>query len=223
MFQSLLERRADGEPIAYLLGQQEFWSLPFEVNPHTLIPRADTESLIEHSLQLFGPDRTIDIADLGAGSGCIGLTLAHCLPKANVLCVERSRDALAMIEKNRQQLNINNAKAIESNWCQDLGEQHFDLIISNPPYVRENDEHLDQGDVRFEPITALTAGADGLDDIRQLAAQVPKHLKPKGHFIVEFGYDQSEAVKRILSAAGFQSLTDITDLGGHLRGIDAQQ
>ncbi|MGM0564553.1 MAG: peptide chain release factor N(5)-glutamine methyltransferase [Pseudomonadota bacterium] len=219
----LLARRAAGEPIAHILGQQEFWSLPFTVTADTLIPRPDTECLVEAALALLPAHLPAGIADLGAGSGCIGLSLASERPKSAITLVERSAPALAVIEQNIRQLGLDNARAIAGSWCEPLAGQAFDLIISNPPYVCANDRHLSQGDVRFEPESALVAGEDGLDDIRTLVRQVPDHLKPGGHFIVEFGYDQSAAVETLLRGGGFCGLRAIRDFGGHIRGFSARK
>ena len=178
---------------------------------------------MEAALALLPRHQHAGVADLGAGSGCIGLSLASERPNSEVTLVERSPPALAVIEQNIRQLGLNNARAIAGSWCEPLAGQAFDLIISKPPYVCANDRHLSRGDVRFEPESALVAGEDGLDDIRTLVQQVPAHLKPGGYFVVEFGYDQSAAVEALLWGGGFCGLRAIRDFGGHIRGFSARK
>jgi len=215
-FSDFLVRRRGGEPVAYILGQQGFWKLDLEVAPHTLIPRPDTELLVEAALELL-PATPARVLDLGTGSGAIALALANERPAWNVTAVDRVPEAVALAERNRQRLGLNNATVLSSHWFSALDGQRFHLIISNPPYIASSDPHLAQGDVRFEPASALVAGADGLDDLRLIIAQAPKHLEADGWLMLEHGYDQAEAVRELLSAQGFSEVHSRTDLGGHQR------
>jgi|SRR5450830_375697 len=215
-FSDFLVRRRGGEPVAYILGQQGFWKLDLEVAPHTLIPRPDTELLVEAALELL-PATPARVLDLGTGSGAIALALANERPAWNVTAVDRVPEAVALAERNRQRLGLNNATVLSSHWFSALDGQRFQLIISNPPYIASSDPHLAQGDVRFEPASALVAGADGLDDLRLIIAQAPKHLEADGWLMLEHGYDQAEAVRELLSAQGFSEVHSRTDLGGHQR------
>ncbi|NWA23339.1 peptide chain release factor N(5)-glutamine methyltransferase [Pseudomonas gingeri] len=215
-FSDFLLRRRGGEPVAYILGQQGFWKLDLEVAPHTLIPRPDTELLVEAALELL-PATPAPVLDLGTGSGAIALALANERPAWQVTAVDRVPEAVALAERNRQRLGLNNATVLNSHWFSALDGQRFQLIISNPPYIASSDPHLAQGDVRFEPASALVAGADGLDDLRLIIAQAPQHLLADGWLMLEHGYDQAEAVRELLSAQGFSDVHSRTDLGGHQR------
>ena len=215
-FAALLERRRAGEPVAYILGHQGFWSLDLEVAPHTLIPRPDTELLVETALQL-APATPQRVLDLGTGSGAIALALASERGGWQVTGVDRIAEAVALAERNRQRLKLNNAEFRQSSWFDGLAGERFDLILSNPPYIAADDRHLGEGDVRFEPLSALVAGVDGLDDIRQIIAQAPRHLQAGGWLLLEHGYDQAEAVRELLAAAGFTAVDSRRDLGGHQR------
>ncbi|BCR25922.1 peptide chain release factor N(5)-glutamine methyltransferase [Aquipseudomonas alcaligenes] len=215
-FAALLERRRMGEPVAYILGHQGFWSLDLEVAPHTLIPRPDTELLVETALQL-APATPQRVLDLGTGSGAIALALASERGGWQVIGVDRIAEAVALAERNRLRLKLNNAEFRQSSWFDGLAGEHFDLILSNPPYIAADDRHLGEGDVRFEPLSALVAGVDGLDDIRQIIAQAPRHLQAGGWLLLEHGYDQAEAVRELLAAAGFTAVDSRRDLGGHQR------
>ena len=215
-FAALLERRRMGEPVAYILGHQGFWSLDLEVAPHTLIPRPDTELLVETALQL-APATPQRVLDLGTGSGAIALALASERGGWQVIGVDRIAEAVALAERNRQRLKLGNAEFRQSSWFDGLAGERFDLILSNPPYIAADDRHLGEGDVRFEPLSALVAGVDGLDDIRQIIARAPRHLQAGGWLLLEHGYDQAGAVRELLAAASFTAVDSRRDLGGHQR------
>ncbi len=215
-FAALLERRRAGEPVAYLLGRQGFWSLDLEVAPHTLIPRPDTELLVETALAL-GPGGPARVLDLGTGTGAIALALACERPAWQVLGVDRVSEAVQLAERNRARLGLGNARFVESVWFSTLGGERFALIVGNPPYIAADDRHLSEGDVRFEPASALVAGEDGLDDIRRIVAEAPEHLEAGGWLLLEHGYDQAEAVRALFAARGFAAVESRRDLGGHQR------
>ncbi|WP_220813012.1 peptide chain release factor N(5)-glutamine methyltransferase [Pseudomonas paralcaligenes] len=215
-FSAMLERRRAGEPVAYILGHQGFWSLELEVAPHTLIPRPDTELLVETVLQLV-PATPLRVLDLGTGTGAIALALASERGGWTVTGVDRIAEAVALAERNRQRLKLDNAEFRQSSWFEALAGERFGLIVSNPPYIAAQDRHLAEGDVRFEPLSALVAGADGLDDIRQIIGEAPQHLEVGGWLLLEHGYDQAEAVRALLSDAGFLAVESRRDLGGHER------
>lgn len=215
-YASYLQRRRAGEPVATILGQQGFWKLDLEVAPHTLIPRPDTELLVETALELQ-PASPATVLDLGTGTGAIALALASDRPAWQVTAVDRVEEAVALAERNRQRLGLDNVRVLASHWFGSLAGQRFDLILSNPPYIRAEDPHLVEGDVRFEPSSALVAGTDGLDDLRVIIAQAPEHLVPGGWLLLEHGYDQAADVRALLSAQGFTEVVSRKDLGGHER------
>ncbi|MCQ2032115.1 peptide chain release factor N(5)-glutamine methyltransferase [Stutzerimonas zhaodongensis] len=211
-----LARRRLGEPIAYILGRQGFWCLDLEVAPHTLIPRPDTELLVETALRLL-PATPIDVLDLGTGTGAIALALAHDRPNWSVTGVDRIPEAVTLAARNAARLQLANARFLESQWFSALGGQRYAMIASNPPYVRACDPHLRQGDLRFEPGSALVAGEDGLADIRQIVSSAPDHLSLGGWLLLEHGYDQADDVRRLLATRGFADVHSCKDLGGHER------
>lgn len=215
-FQTLLTRRLAGEPVAYLLGTREFYGRPFLVSPDVLIPRPDTELLIELALARLPPDQAMEVLDLGTGSGCIAVTLALERPLARVTAVDRSPAALAIAQRNADILNAR-VELLTSDWFAALADRRFDLIVSNPPYIAVSDPHLARGDVRFEPLSALAAGHDGLADLRLLAAAARAHLKPGGALLVEHGYDQADAVQALLRMSGIRHPQSWADLSGTLR------
>lgn len=211
-----LARRRGGEPIAYILGRQGFWSLELEVAPHTLIPRPDTELLVETALQLL-PATPARVLDLGTGTGAIALALATERPAWQLTGVDRVGDAVLLAQRNAARLRLDNARFLQSRWFSALADQRFELILGNPPYIPACDPHLVEGDLRFEPHSALVAGIDGLDDLRQIIDQAPAHLEAGGWLLLEHGYDQAGAVCGLLLAAGFVEVHSRRDLGGHER------
>lgn len=215
-YQVALARRQAGEPVAYILGRQGFWSLELEVAEHTLIPRPDTELLVETALALL-PATPQQVLDLGTGSGAIALALASERGGWQVVGVDRIAEAVSLAERNRARLNVANARFAESHWFSRLAGQRFQLIVSNPPYIRADDRHLAEGDVLFEPSSALVAGADGLDDIRLIIQQAPDYLEAGGWLLLEHGFDQAGAVRELLRARGFAAVDSRRDLGGHER------
>lgn len=223
-FQTLAERRRAGEPLAYLLGQQEFYGRPFAVSPAVLIPRADTETLVETALEqlllLRQQRRTVPLSllELGTGSGIIAITLALEAPDTGVHAVERSPEALAMAQQNAKALGAHRIHWHAGSWWQALASpRRFDLIVSNPPYIAAHDHHLQQGDLRFEPPQALAAGPDGLDDLRIIIGGAPAHLTSGGWLLLEHGYDQEAPVQALLRDAGFAEVFTRRDLAGQPR------
>ena len=216
-FYDLLKRRLAGEPIAYILGFREFYGLPLKVTRATLIPRPDTETLVEAAFQKISVDVAWDILDLGTGTGAVALAIAKHRPKCHVIGVDASAEALVVAIENAQNLDLKNLSLIKSNWFSDLAGQKFDVIVTNPPYIAEADCHLTQGDLRFEPRSALASGFDGLDDIRLIIQQAPNYLKPNGWLMLEHGYDQAHSVAALLKEHGFSQIDHAQDLAGILR------
>lgn len=212
--ESFFRRAQAGEPIPYIVGFQEFWGRPFHVTPATLIPRPDTETLVEEALAFLRGKTGARVLDLGTGSGCIAVTLALECPRASVFACDKSEAALEAAKENARSLDAA-VTFSASDWFGAYAGHTFDLIVSNPPYIEENDEHLKA--LTFEPVTALTAGADGLDDIRTLASEALNHLKPGGCMLVEHGYNQGEPVRALFEKAGFSDVRTIFDLGGRAR------
>jgi release factor glutamine methyltransferase len=213
-YQELFERRHRGEPVAYLLGEREFFGLLFKVTPATLIPRPETELLVELILARLPQQGLCRVLDLGTGSGAIALAVARARPDVEVLGCDASTTALAVAYANAQQLAIANAGFIHSDWFEAFTAQKFNIIVSNPPYIAAGDPHLTQGDVRFEPISALVSGGDGLHDIRHLVAHAPDYLEPGGWLLLEHGYDQAAQVRALLQQAGFDVVFSACDLAG---------
>jgi release factor glutamine methyltransferase len=216
-FDGYLRRRRTGEPVAYILGQQGFWNIDLEVATHTLIPRPETEMLVETALELLPGAIAHRLLDLGTGTGAIALSLAKDRPQWSVTAVDRVAQAVDLAERNRQRLHLDNANVLLSHWFSAVEGQRFDLILSNPPYIASNDPHLVEGDVRFEPSSALVSGTDGLDDLRLIVSQAPAHLEPGGWLLLEHGYDQGAAVRDLLNTYGFEQIQTRRDLGDHER------
>ena len=216
-FYALLQRRLAGEPIAYILGVREFYGLPLKVTPATLIPRPDTETLVDAAFQKIPVNGAWDILDLGTGTGAVALAIAKHRPKSHVIGVDASAEALAVAIENAQNLDLKNVSLLKSNWFSDLAAKRFDVIVSNPPYIAEADCHLTQGDLRFEPHSALASGFDGLDDIRLIIQEASNYLKPNGWLMLEHGYDQAHSVAALLKEYGFGQIDHARDLAGILR------
>jgi release factor glutamine methyltransferase len=242
-YEALLQRRLEGEPVAYLLGEREFFGLIFKVTSATLIPRPETELLVELALQRISPPaheldsldpasplgegRSLRVLDLGTGCGAIALSIAHARSDVEIVAVDAFPAALAVARANAERLGISNAAFAQSDWYTALDAQRFDLIVSNPPYVAAGDPHLRQGDLRFEPPSALSSGDDGLDDIRRIVAEAPAHLQSNGWLLLEHGYDQAAQVRELMQQAGFSAVFSAGDLagiervsGGFLPGLD---
>jgi release factor glutamine methyltransferase len=215
-YQEFLCRRGKGEPIAYILGRKEFWDFELVVNYSVLIPRPETELLVEIAIDILRNDEraAVKVADLGTGSGAIALALARSLADIKVIAVDLSEDALQVAATNAERLDVANIEFIQSSWCDGLQDKDFDMIVSNPPYVAEGDSHLDQGDLPFEPALALTAAGNGLADIQTITSQTRDRLKSGGWLLLEHGYDQREAVADILGKAGFSDIRCLQDLAG---------
>ena len=220
-FFGFLERRCQEEPIACILGHKEFWSLDIGISEATLVPRPETEILIETVLDAIPPDAPVDIADLGTGSGAIALALAKERPLARITATDISPAALGKAAENADRLGTKIHFA-EGDWFAPLEGRQFDAIVSNPPYVRQNDPALETGPTRFEPVTALFGGEDGLDCIRALCADLKNHLKPGGLIALEHGHDQQVAVHALLSGAGLESIVQVNDHAGLPRVTSAR-
>jgi len=216
-FEALVAARVRGEPVAYLTGRREFWSLDLDVTPDVLIPRPDTELLVELALVRIPLDTECALADLGTGSGAIALALAHERPRASVLATDASAAALAVARANARRLQRANVAFAQGDWYAALGQRRFDLIASNPPYIAAADRHLGEGDLRFEPAAALASGADGLDAIRTLVAGAAAHLHSRGWLLLEHGWDQATDVRALLLASAFDEVASYRDRGGHER------
>jgi release factor glutamine methyltransferase len=213
-FLAWLQRRAAGEPVAHLTGRREFWSLELSVTANTLIPRPETETLVELALGKIPHDTTVHIADLGTGSGAIALAIASERPHAEIIATDISPRALDVAAQNAQRLDIRNVRFIEGSWCTPLPARPFDFILSNPPYIAESDPHLQAGDVRHEPRSALAAGPQGLDDLQRLVRCAAGRLAGNGWLLVEHGYDQGDQVRQLFSESGYRDISDHADAAG---------
>jgi len=211
-FRDFAARRARGEPIAYLLGEKEFYGLPLAVNPSVLIPRPETELLVERALAR----RPSSILDLGTGSGAIALAIKRHLPAARVVAVEADLSALLVAKRNAAKLGLE-VDFRHGRWFEPVAGERFDLVVSNPPYVAAGDAHLSQGDLRFEPRSALVSGPEGLDALREIARGAPAHLNPGGWLLVEHGFGQDKAVRELLQEAGLSEIMTWPDLAGIAR------
>jgi release factor glutamine methyltransferase len=214
LISALIARRLAGEPIAYIVGAREFFSLEFLVTPAVLIPRPETELLVECAVARLSADRACDVLDLGTGSGCVAIAVAKERPLARVVGVDCSPAALAVAGENRRRHAVINLELLQSDWFSALAGRQFDLIAANAPYVAADDPHLARGDLRFEPRTALAAGADGLDCIRAIVAAAPDYLKSRGTIAFEHGYDQAENCRALLTSAGYVAVASHRELGG---------
>ncbi|HEY8218767.1 MAG TPA: peptide chain release factor N(5)-glutamine methyltransferase [Methylobacter sp.] len=216
-FKALLEQRQKGMPVAYITGNREFWSRDFQVTPDVLIPRPDTELLVELSLNLIPANEPVKIIDLGTGSGIIAITLAAERPHAQISATDFSLAALRIAQLNADKHHISNIQFYRSDWFADIPDIKFNLIISNPPYIAEDDRHLQQGDVRFEPQTALCAADQGLRDIKTIADAARHYLEPCGHLLIEHGYDQQHQVQALFKDLHYDKVQTYTDLSGQPR------
>ena len=222
-FRKLIRQRATGQPVAYLTGQREFWSLNFAVNPDALIPRPETELLVEQTLALLAENEPLRIADLGTGSGAVAIALAHEREHWQLYAIDRSLQCVKLAQHNARRLGVDNLCFITTDWSKALAAHSFDAIVTNPPYIANQDLHLQQGDVRFEPAHALASGPEGLDDLRELTGDAPRVLKPGGWIVVEHGMEQAGDVHKLLNNMAFKNITTTRDLAGLERVSCAQQ
>lgn len=216
-FDHLIHKRSEGMPIAYLTGQREFWSRDFAVNPDVLIPRPETELLIEVALTLIPQTQPFNVIDLGTGSGIIAITLAAERPLIEITAVDISCAALKIAQSNALTHQTENITFIQSHWFDQIKDRAFDLVVSNPPYIAPEDPHLLTGDVRFEPQNALIAANRGLEDIEKIAGNTRNHLQPHGHLLIEHGYNQQNEVQAIFREFHYQNIQTFRDLSGHPR------
>ncbi len=221
-YHTLLQRRLEGEPIAYIFGQKEFYGIDFSVDSSVLIPRPETELLVERALERIPKDVEIRILDLGTGSGNIALTLARQRPSSRVTAIDNSTAALETAIRNAQHLNSKNVTFLQSDWFDAIPKEVFNVIVANPPYVANGDPHLQSGDVRFEPKSALLGGRDGIEELHQIVMDSPDHLVRGGWLLIEHGYNQANLSQIELVQAGFAKITTHTDLGGNPRITEGQ-
>lgn len=222
-FQQLVKRRMQGEPVAYIRGQQEFFSLLFEVSPAVLIPRPETELLVERALDHIDSTQATEIADLGTGSGAIAISIAHARPNAKVTATDVSTDALVIATRNTARLQIPNVVFVHGTWFTPLADRKFDVIVSNPPYVAETDPDVAANVRRYEPHIALFATRNGLDALARIANEAPAHLNPNGRLLLEHGWKQAPEVRDLLVRAGFNHVRSHTDLAGHERVTEGRK
>ncbi len=211
-YQALILKRIEGQPIAYLTGEREFWSLSLNVNEATLIPRPETELLVETTLDLLQHMPHASILDLGTGSGAISLALAFARPDWTIMACDKYEATLNVARENAKRLNLHNITFILSDWFSAIPNMRFDAIVSNPPYLAEHDPHQQEGDLRFEPRHALVSGPDGLNDIRHIIQNAPSFLKDTGLLLVEHGFEQGVLVKNIIQAQAFKRVLSFTDI-----------
>ena len=218
-FGALVQQRIDGQPVAYLLGRRDFFGLELQVSPATLIPRADTETLVEQTLRVADGKSGLKVLDLGTGSGALALALARHLPRSDVWATDRSDAALQIAKSNALRLAMTQVRFCAGDWWMALPSdaRAFDLIVSNPPYIDADDPHLRRGDLRFEPRSALVADEQGLADLRRIIEGAPEHLAPGGWLLLEHGWQQGEAVRNLLRQASARDVATVTDLGGQPR------
>lgn len=216
-FQKLITQRQQGSPVAHLTGQREFWSLNFKVNNTTLIPRPETETLIEFILEKFGKKETLTLLDMGTGTGAIAITLASEKPDWTITASDISSAAITLAKENGTTLRTKNVTFLQSDWFTNIPQQTFDIIVSNPPYISTDDPHLKKGDVRFEPESALTSGKTGMDDIEYLCSQAKNYLAKNGWLIVEHGYNQKTAAAECFAKNNYKNICQKNDLAGHCR------
>lgn len=216
-FNQLVARRVTGEPVAYLIGERDFYDLTFKVTPAVLIPRPETELLVELALARVPVNQHCRVLDLGTGSGAVAITIAKHRPRTTVIAVDVSIDAIAVASRNAEEIGVTNITIINGNWFDAMIGVKFDLIVSNPPYVAEGDPHLKQGDLRFEPPLALAAEDDGLACLRSISSEAPEHLNVGGWLLMEHGYDQADVCRQLLEEAGFKRTFSSPDLAGIMR------
>ena len=217
VYRMLLTERARGIPLAHMTGTREFWSLEFTVDASTLVPRPETELLVELALRKIPPGRPASVLDLGTGSGAIAVAIATERPEANIVATDVSAGALTVARENAERLCPDRIRLCAGSWFDALPDETFDVIVSNPPYIAESETHLTDPELAFEPVDALYSGGDGLDAIRQIVANAPTHLPPGGWLLIEHGFAQAAAVAELYTTAGFESVDNVTDLAGQPR------